>query len=79
MHEKIAVQTATISIGNKSLKVAQRIINIETKEIKATCETILVGFDVKTSSAKEISDAWREAISFYEERDFSKKPQIRPE
>jgi len=39
----------------------------------------LVGFDVKTSSAKEISDAWREAISFYEERDFSKNSQTRPE
>ena len=79
MHEKIAVQTATISIGNKSLKVAQRIINIETKEIKATCETVLVGFDVKSSSAKEISDAWREAISFYEGQDFSKNSQTRPE
>lgn len=72
MHEPIAVETATVSIGNKSLKVAQRIINTDTKEIKATCETILVGFDIATSTAKEISEIWKEAISFYEDRDFQK-------
>lgn len=72
MYEPIAVQTATMSIGNKSLKVAQRIINTDTQEIKATCETILVGFDVTTSSAKEISDEWKEAISFYEGRELCK-------
>lgn len=72
MHEPIAVQTATLSIGNKSLKVIQRIVNTDTKEVKATCETILVGFDVATSSAKEISDAWKEAISFYEGRELCK-------
>ena len=70
MHEKIAVQTAAISIGNKSLKVAQRIINTETGETKATCETILVGFDSATFSTQQISEAWREGISRYEGRSF---------
>lgn len=72
MSESIAVQTATLSIGNKSLKVVQRIINTDTKEVKAICETILVGFDVVTSSAKEISVEWKEAISFYEGRELCK-------
>ena len=39
MHEKIAVQTATISIGNKSLKVAQRIINIAVSYTHLTLPT----------------------------------------
>lgn len=70
MHDTIAVQTATISIGRKSLKVFQQIINTETHEIKATCETVLVGFDIATSLTKEISDTWRKNISTYEGRNF---------
>lgn len=68
----IAVQTAVTEIGNKSLKVRQQIIDTETREIKAECTTVMVGFDINTLQAKEISDEWRQAISRYEGRDLSR-------
>ena len=38
-------------------------------------KTIMVGFDVKTNTSKQISDEWREAISAFEGVDFSKKSE----
>ena len=71
--DSIVVQTTVAEIGNKSMRVLQQIINIQTKEIKAECSTIMVGFDVKLSAAKEISETWRKCTSQYEGRDLSRK------
>ena len=71
--DTIAVQTTVAEIGNKSMRVLQQIINTQTNEIKAECSTIMVGFDVKLSTAKEISENWRKCISQYEGRDLSRK------
>lgn len=65
-NEAIVVQTAVTEIGNKSLRMTQRIINPDTQQIKCVCTTIMVGFDVKTSTAKQISDEWKTAIMAYE-------------
>ncbi|MCH5329067.1 MAG: acyl-CoA thioesterase [Coprobacter sp.] len=70
--DPVAVQTAVAEIGNKSMKVQQQIIDTRSREIKAACTTIMVGFDVNTFQAKEISDEWRLAIGRYEGRNLSR-------
>lgn len=71
LQENVSVQTTTISIGNKSVKLAQRIVN-DSGDIKAVCETILVGFDFKSGETKLISDEWRRAIEAYEGRTYAR-------
>lgn len=70
--EQVAVQTAVVEIGNKSLKLRQQIVNTLTGQIKSRCETIMVGFDPQTLTAKEITQEWRIAINKYEGRDLSR-------
>ena len=72
MHNKIAVRTAVAEIGNKSLRMVQQIIDTDKGDIKSECTTIMVGFDPKTSEAKEISNEWRSKISLFEERDVNR-------
>jgi len=64
--DKIAVQTATIHIGEKSLTLMQQVINTETLEIKSTCKSTLVAFDLEQQQSIIIPDEWREAIAAYE-------------
>lgn len=66
--EPIAVQTAVTEIGNKSFKILQHIINTQTRQIKCICTSIMVGFDIATVSAKEISEEWKQDIMTYEGR-----------
>ncbi|MBQ7824230.1 MAG: acyl-CoA thioesterase [Bacteroidaceae bacterium] len=66
--EPVAVQTKVTGIGNKSFKMLQQIINTQTKQIKCICTSIMVGFDIKTASAKEISEEWKQDIIEYEGR-----------
>lgn len=71
LQENVSVQTTTVSIGNKSVKLAQQIVN-DSGDIKAVCETILVGFDFKSGETKLISDEWRRAIEAYEGRTYAR-------
>lgn len=71
LQENVSVQTTTVSIGNKSVKLAQQIVN-DRGDIKAVCETILVGFDFKSGETKLISDEWRRAIEAYEGRTYAR-------
>ena len=65
--DNIAVETAVVRIGNKSLTMLQRIIDIDTNIVKCECTTIMVGFDVATNSSKEITSFWKDAIRKYEQ------------
>ncbi|WP_321520149.1 acyl-CoA thioesterase [uncultured Bacteroides sp.] len=72
-NENVAVQTAVVEIGNKSFKLFQQLINVDTNEVKCICQTVMVGFDAKTKATKLISDEWRKAMIDYEGRgDLSK-------
>ena len=70
LSDEIEVQTATLEIGNKSLTLIQRIFEPKTDAVKCICKTVLVSMDFKAQKSVPISDAWRQAISEYEERDF---------
>ncbi|MEG1574704.1 MAG: acyl-CoA thioesterase, partial [Bacteroidales bacterium] len=72
MNEPITVLTAVTKIGNKSLTFSQCIINSTSKEIKASCETIMAGFDIDANRTDSITSKCIEAISTYEERGFNR-------
>lgn len=66
--EPIEVLTQVLTVGEKSLKVEQRVINSVTGQTKAVCVTILAGFDRSTSASAPISPEWVEALEAFEGR-----------
>ena len=64
--EDVAVETAVVEIGNKSFKLLQRLIDIDTNEVKCICHTIMVCYDAKTKTTRPISDEWRRAMADFE-------------
>ena len=64
--ENVAVETAVVEIGNKSFKLQQRLIDVETNEVKCVCQTVMVCYDAKTKSSHPISEAWRKAMAEFE-------------
>lgn len=66
MHEKLEVVTKVVSIGNKSLKILQHLINTETNETKSICHSVMVGYEPDAKVSKVISNDWRDAIHAYE-------------
>ncbi len=71
--ENVAVETCCYEIGNRSIKIMQRIINVDTNEIKGVCRTVMVGFDVAAGVSAPINDEWKQAICTYEKADLCKK------
>lgn len=67
--EKIAIQTTVTHLGNKSFTLFQRAVNTETGEVKCTCQTVMVGFDVQTKTSKPLSDECKAAICTFEEKE----------
>lgn len=66
--EPVEVWTTITSIGERSVKLEQRLINAETHEVKSICRTVMAGFDPKTSQGAPLSPAWIVAAEKYENR-----------
>lgn len=64
--ENVAIETTTMHLGNKSFTLFQRAINMDTQEIKCTCQTVCVGYNVKEQISVPIDEALKEAIRLYE-------------
>ena len=71
--DHIAVQTAVTKIGTKSFHLAQRVIDTETREVKCTCTSIMVTYDLNKHISKPLTEEWIEAICKYEGKDLRKK------
>ena len=71
--DHIAVQTAVTQIGTKSFHLAQRVIDIETQEVKCICTSVMVAYDLSKHESKPLTEEWIEAICKYEGRDLRKK------
>jgi acyl-CoA thioester hydrolase len=65
--ENVAVETAVTEIGNKSFKLLQQLVDVETNEVKCICQTVMVCFDAKTKNSRTISEEWRTAMADFEE------------
>ena len=64
--ENVAVETAVTEIGNKSFKLFQQLIDLETNEVKCICQTVMVCYDAKTKTSRPICDGWRKAMADFE-------------
>jgi acyl-CoA thioester hydrolase len=64
--DDIRIESKVISIGNKSIKLLQRIVDSKTGNIKSTCFSVMSGFDRKTNSSKVISSTFKEKVAKYE-------------
>ena len=69
--ENMAVQTAVVEIGNKRFKFLQHLVHLDNNEIKCICNTVMVCFDAKTKTTRQISDEWRKAMA-----DFEMNPEL---
>lgn len=65
--ENVAVETAVVEVGNKSFRLFQQLIDVETKEVKCICKTVMVCFDAKTKTTRPISPEWRKALAGFED------------
>lgn len=67
-NESVAVHTMVTHIGDKSLRMEQRLYNTETGQVKCVCRTVMVGYDTKAGCSIPITQEWRDAIEKYEGR-----------
>ncbi len=66
--EKIEVWSTLTHIGDKSLRMEQRVVNADTHEVKCIGRTVLSGFDADTARSIPIAREWVDAFERYEER-----------
>ena len=71
--DHIAVQTAVSEIGTKSFHLTQRVIDLETNEVKCICNSVMVTFDLENHVSKPLTEEWINAICKYEGRDLRRK------
>jgi len=64
--DDISVETKVIEIGNKSIKMMQRIVDNNTEKVKSTCFSILSGYDKQNNTSKEISQELKDKIYAFE-------------
>jgi len=53
-HDHIAVETEVESIGNKSLRILQRVVNLDSGKACATCRAVMSGFRRSTGKSEVI-------------------------
>lgn len=68
-YDKIVVETKVLEIGNKSVKMLQRIVNAETNEVKSTCYSVMAGYDKENNSSKPISETFKQQVFLFEEKE----------
>lgn len=66
LNDNIAVETKVIGIGEKSVKILQRIIDNTTNEIKSTCYSVMSGYDKKNNCSKKISEHFKTKVLEFE-------------
>jgi len=70
LHDQVAVRTAIVHIGNKSLKMEQQIVDVVNGSVKAICQSVMVGVNKDSGNATPIVQEWRDAIGQMEQRTF---------
>ena len=68
-NDDISVETKVIEIGNKSIKMQQRIIDNHTGKVKSACLSVMCGYDKQNDTSKEIPKEFKEKITAFEDDD----------
>ena len=67
--EPLEVLTQVHSIGGKSFRLDQRVVNAATGEVKCVGRTVMAGFDMATGASAPIAAEWIAAFNAYEGRE----------
>lgn len=70
--EPVRVGVRVARIGTKSMVLEYVVVNPSSGDIKATAETVLVGYDNKVGRSIPIKDEWRKTFEDFEGRVFPK-------
>ncbi len=70
--QKTEIGVKTTYIGHKSMKLESLMMNADTGEKLAACDTVMVGYDYHQSVSRMISADWRKVISEFEGVSFSR-------
>ena len=65
-NEDIIVKTKITRLGNKSFNMIQQIEMAASGEIKTVSRSVMVGFDIPTSSSKPLTERWKEQVRKFE-------------
>jgi acyl-CoA thioester hydrolase len=77
-NDHIAVQTAVSKIGKKSFHLVQQVIDVDTKEVKCICTSVMVTFDLENHCSMEMTSEWIDAMCNYEGKDLREPNQPLP-
>jgi acyl-CoA thioester hydrolase len=64
--DKVAVRTAVSRIGHKSFTLIQEVFDTDTQEIKCTCKSVMVAYNLEKKESMLLPEKWVEAIRRYE-------------
>lgn len=67
-YQNVEVETQTLHIGIKSITLLQQLVDVDTRQVKCVCQTVMVNIDHATGQSTPISEQWREALCRYEDR-----------
>ena len=65
-HDQLVCESKIIEIGNKSLKMLQRLRETKTNTVKTTCLSVLAGFDRTTHQSIPINEEYKRLIREFE-------------
>ena len=65
-HDKLVCESKIVEIGNKSLKMVQRLRDTKTNTVKTICHSVLAGFDRTTHHSIPIQEAYKRLIREFE-------------
>lgn len=66
MHDDIVCETKVYEIGNKSIKILQRLVDRKTGVLKTISHSVLASFDKVQNCAVPLSDEYRKKFAEYE-------------
>ena len=66
-HDPIVCDTKVLAIGQKSVKMMQRLRDADTGVVKTTCYSVLAGFDRVTHQSIPIRDEYRRLFHEFEQ------------
>ena len=66
MYDSIRVLTKVVHLGNKSLRMEQRLVGEQPEDVRCTNRAVLSGFNYIQGKSLELLDIWRESIKDYE-------------
>ncbi|MBR1468491.1 MAG: acyl-CoA thioesterase [Prevotella sp.] len=68
----IAARTRISHIGRTSFRLEQDVIDTDTQEVKCTCTSVMVLYDLQLHQSIPLPDQWVDDISRFEGVDFSR-------